>query len=93
MVGVSDIVALLELWPGWKRVRDAPARVDALEERLAAVEWLASVPADARCQRCWKGIMCVTHDTPDALLGAAGAVRRHRKCDAPGCGFEDFVMR
>lgn len=52
MFGPKDLLALLDKIPAWKAIGEAPARVDALEQRLAALERrLERCPGDA-CPRC-----------------------------------------
>jgi len=88
-MGPSDIVKYLEMIPLWKRLSEMPARLEALEKRLAAVEALASAPASARCPKCWKGVMCATERRADPMFGAMGVARVARVCDQPGCGWTD----
>lgn len=51
--GLDDILKLLDRWGEWKKMREAPVLVDALEKRVAVLEeklggkW----PADV-CQFC-----------------------------------------
>jgi predicted RNA-binding Zn-ribbon protein involved in translation (DUF1610 family) len=52
MVGLKDITELLDRWPLWKRVKDTPEKVEALEQRVAALEkLLEKAPGDA-CPKC-----------------------------------------
>jgi hypothetical protein len=36
--GLDDILKMLDRWGEWKRMREAPPRVDALENRIAELE-------------------------------------------------------
>ena len=38
MLSIQDLLALLDHWPLWKRVKESPARLDALEKRIADLE-------------------------------------------------------
>lgn len=48
MTVLAEITELLRRWDVWKRVEEAPARIDALEKRIAELE--------SRLQRAWKGL-------------------------------------
>lgn len=56
MVGLSDLTTLLEKWPVWRAMAGTPARVDALEQKVAKLEkeladLLARRPGDS-CPAC-----------------------------------------
>jgi transposase-like protein len=52
MAILSEITELLRRWDVWKKVEEAPARIDALEARIAALEGaLAKCPAEG-CPFC-----------------------------------------
>jgi hypothetical protein len=38
MVGLKDLTMLLERWPVWRAIAGTPARVDALEQKVAKLE-------------------------------------------------------
>ncbi len=38
MLSIKDLTELLDRLPQWKRMKDSPARIDKLEERLKAIE-------------------------------------------------------
>ena len=38
MKAVDDVLSILEKWPAWKRITEAPARLDALEAQLQTLE-------------------------------------------------------
>lgn len=42
MAILSDILAALDRWDEWKRVKSAPAQIEALTARVAALEALLS---------------------------------------------------
>ena len=52
MAILSEITELLRRWDVWKKVEEAPARLDALEARIMALEGaLARCPAEG-CPYC-----------------------------------------
>jgi uncharacterized protein with PIN domain len=82
---LKDILAALDRWPLWKRMGEAPERVDALEKRVAELEeklggkW----PADV-CPACGERAMRQKHALgPDAK----GMMQRTWACEA--CGHND----
>lgn len=75
--------------PLWKRLAELPTRLEALEKRLAAIETLASVPASARCPKCWKGVMRATGRRQDPALRLLAVAHISRACDQPGCDWTD----
>ena len=38
MLGLKDLLAVLERWDTWKRMRETPDRLDAMERRVAVIE-------------------------------------------------------
>ncbi len=88
MISVSDILKLLEQLPWWKRLREAPARIDELERRLNALEGRAAKPAPPagrECPRC--GVtMAVVREKPDLMFGPVGVKAHDLRC--PDCGEE-----
>lgn len=52
MSTLDSILSLLNKWPAWKRITDAPDRLDALEARVSALEKeLGRCPAEG-CPFC-----------------------------------------
>ena len=80
MSAVSDIIALLDRWPRWKAVTEAPDRIEALEKRVADLEAKLSAkpvqPSGPACPICGEP-MKTTSVQKDPLLGVAG-VQQHR---------------
>ena len=64
MVGLKDLIAVLDRWDVWKRVSAAPDRLDELEKRVAALEeklggeWPAEV-----CKACGKRALRLYHSS------------------------------
>lgn len=57
MAILSEILALLDKWPEWKRVKDAPGRIDDLEKRLAALEKQPTAKPGEPCPGCGEPAM------------------------------------
>jgi hypothetical protein len=81
MVSVSDILKILDKAPIWKNLKELPARVDALEKRIAELE---AEPVEAshlhKCAQCGKPAK-VTEVKDDPDFGFAGIKRRTITCD------------
>ena len=87
MSTVESILKLLEKRPAWKRVMDAPERVDALEQRVADLEnRLRRAPGEA-CPRCGALEWRVAESTPSRQFGDMGGVERTMRCGE--CEFEE----
>ena len=84
----GDILALLDKIPIWRRVQETPARVDALEKRVAALEAkLARAPGET-CPSCGDQAMRVKSSQPAKHgLGSLGVREYLYECEA--CGFKD----
>jgi transposase-like protein len=92
MTVLADITDLLRSWNVWRRVEEAPARIDALEKRVAELEArLQRAPGEA-CPRCGALEYRVMTSEPTRHGGFAhlGARDHHYKCQA--CGFQDTIM-
>lgn len=87
MAILSEILALLDKWPEWKRVRQAPDRIDALEKRLAALEATTPEQAGEPCPACGKPAMRRTSQEERKLAGHLVGVTDVWTCSA--CGAVD----
>jgi predicted RNA-binding Zn-ribbon protein involved in translation (DUF1610 family) len=86
MSTVDSILRLLEGWPAWKRITQAPDRVDALERRVAALEQrLDRVPGEP-CPKCGTRAMRATGETSDPTFAVLGVRRVRYVCE--NCGYE-----
>jgi len=87
MSTLEGILQLLDKWPAWKRIRQAPERLDALEKRVAELESrLERAPGEA-CPRCGELTWRVSKSHPDRDFGDHGITIRTMKCEK--CGFEE----
>jgi len=91
---LSEILALLDKWPEWKRVREAPARIDALEKRLAALEVAPKAAAGKQCLACGEPASRRTSSKKDpGPFGMMGAKIETWTCGACGDTEEVHVDR
>lgn len=86
MPSLKDLLAVLDRWPRWKRIVEAPARIDALERRLAALEAAQHAPPLETCPSCGQKACRLTGARPDRLFAHTGGTRRSYRCD--NCGQE-----
>lgn len=89
MAILSEITDLLRRWDVWKRVEEAPDRIDCLEKRVAELEAkLARAPGEA-CPRCgaleYRVIEAKPH--PEADFARMGSRLHVLRCGE--CGFSD----
>jgi hypothetical protein len=85
--GIGDALSILDHIPIWKRVKELPDKVAAIEKRLAALEAKPNLPI---CEACGEGFMrrLTGHF---AVLNDAGHGLKVYKCDK--CGFETRVKK
>ncbi|KAG5716814.1 hypothetical protein E4T56_gene17452, partial [Termitomyces sp. T112] len=69
---LSDILALLDKWPLWKRMTEAPSRIDDLEKRLAALEATPKRAPGKTCKACGEPAMRLTASVADPIMGDLG---------------------
>ena len=92
MVGIKDIITLLEKWEPWKRIADAPDRVDELETRISALEARLQKPLRApgeACPQCGAYEFRVTSSRPtqNKVFAPLGVLDRTYQCGE--CGFSE----
>lgn len=87
---LDDILKALDRWEEWRRLRAAPARLDAVERRLAALEaGLARRPAPETCPFCRTGALRLVDIVPEpGVFAALGAEIEVLHCENPACGRE-----
>ena len=87
MAVLSELTELLRRWDVWKRVEEAPERIEALEKRVAALELLLKRAPGEACPRCGALEYRVVEARPSVSYG----VREHvYRCG--DCGFQDVKM-
>ena len=88
---LEDILRLLERFPKWEAMTEAPNKIDVLERRIVKLERsLSRAPGEA-CPSCGAFDFRVASSKPHRQLGDLGAVVRTMECGE--CGFtEDKVI-
>jgi len=90
MALLDNVRAVLQQWPEWKAISATPARVDALEKRIAELEArLQRCPGEA-CPQCGMPAMRAEGSpylTQTAVLRSAGARDQKWKCQE--CSYEE----
>lgn len=90
MALLGDIMQVLESVKGWKEIQAAPARIDALERRVAQLESLLKVkPPGDICPKCSAGSLKVVAEgpAPTHALRLAGIRMRALACSDAECGY------
>lgn len=80
MFGLKDLMALLDRWEVWQRVRETPERLDALEPRIAALEEMlgGKWPPDV-CKACGERAVRLAQSMAPIQ---GGVVRQEWHCSA-----------
>lgn len=65
--GLDDILKLLDRWGEWRRMRDAPTRIDELEKRVQELEQklVGPYPPDV-CRLCGERAARLTRENSHA---------------------------
>jgi hypothetical protein len=83
----DNILSALREWRTWKRIEEAPDRIDSLERRIGELEGrLARAPGEA-CPKCGALEFRVERTERHPELGEVGCRIHHMKCGE--CGFAD----
>lgn len=90
MAVLSEILAILDHWAEWRKMKEGPARIDGLEKRLAALEGTAPATAGKPCPACGAPAMRRTAVKKDPMFGDMGVKLETWTCAA--CGEEDEVQ-
>jgi transposase-like protein len=88
---IEDIISALERIPIWKRVSALPAEVQALRERIEALEKRLAGGSGQRCPVCNSTDFKVTGSAPDADFSFAGVMRDTYRCK--DCGHQESRPR
>lgn len=83
MSTVSELSALLEKIPLWKRITHLPEEIDLLKQRITEMESRLS-GGDDICPRCKTRNFKLTDSVPDKDFGAVGVCIRTYQCSACG---------
>ena len=89
MVSVSDILAILDKVPLWKSLKALPARMDALEKRLAALEGMGNAVPGRPCPDCGAKALRRTSSVPHPTFHMLGTQLETWTCQA--CGGTDKI--
>lgn len=93
MISVSDILAVLNKWPQWKRTTECPDRVDALEERVSQLEKQLQSPLKLPgkpCKACGEhAVRRVSSKPIQGGLGRLGVKQETWQCEK--CGDQDII--
>lgn len=84
---LNDVVKFLERWDVWKAVAKSPARIDALEKRVAILEAMFAAPPGKPCPKCRKPAFVVEKSVPSrGPFGPLGHLDRTYVCP---CGYSE----
>jgi hypothetical protein len=86
LVSVKDIIVILDNIPIWKQLKELPAKLEALEKRVAELENKVTLTAD-NCPKCKAKTFELLSTAPDPVFGEMGVQKRLYQCSA--CGFEE----
>ncbi|PJO70005.1 hypothetical protein EZV77_27215 [Burkholderia thailandensis] len=87
---MEDVMKALERVPGWKRIAAAPSEIDALKNRVAALE-AKMAPGGQTCPLCNNPTLKVISSGPDPTFGVLGGKLDTLKCTS--CGHEETRQR
>lgn len=91
MSALSSLLELLNKWPAWKRITEAPAEIDALRRRVELLE--ASLrqasPKPDECPRCHALQWRLMGNRKDADFGDMGVSYDTWRCGS--CGYSREV--
>lgn len=87
---LTDMLAALDRWGEWKRMREAPDRIEELERRIAALEETPRKAPGKHCPACGEPVMRRTSSKLSRTKGHMGVRDEEWTCAA--CGEVDRVM-
>lgn len=79
---LEDIMKTLERVPGWKRIAASPARLDALEARIAELEEKLRPSEGTACPKCRQMKFRITSSRSDPDFAFAGLQFDRWQCAA-----------
>jgi predicted RNA-binding Zn-ribbon protein involved in translation (DUF1610 family) len=86
MFSLNDLLAVLDHWPIWKKIKAAPEHIEALEKRVAELETrLQRAPGQA-CPRCGELAIRVASNKPHPDFPNDITIRT-MKCEK--CGYTE----
>lgn len=89
---LDEVRKALELIPGWKRIASLATEVDALRERVAAIEARLEPATGDQCPSCRAmAFRLVASKREDSPFGDLGAMEDHYVCNS--CGYTDIRQR
>ena len=90
MFALKDILELLDRWPRWKKIQEAPEQIETLGKRIAELEnRLARCPGQG-CPSCGELSYRTISSNPHPTFGHMGAVVRTMKCEK--CAFTEDIL-
>ena len=87
MVGLKDLTELLDKVPLWKRLKETPDKVVALEKRVAALENLFEKAPGEACPACGERQMRRTWASD--MRGSGANAHRNETWTCQSCGVEE----
>lgn len=87
---LTDVLAALDRWEEWKRMRAAPARLDDLEKRIQALEAKPRTVPGRTCKACGENAARLTSSTPDKHFGPVGGNREIWTCTS--CNHAEEIL-
>jgi hypothetical protein len=81
MLGLKDLLPVLDLWPLWKKIKAAPEHLETLEKRVTELEKrLSRCPGEA-CPRCGELSYRTVSNQPHPMMADVGVIQRKMKCE------------
>jgi hypothetical protein len=84
---LNDLLAVLDHWPIWKKIKSGPEKLEALEKRVAELENRHSRCPGEACPRCGELSYRAVSSQPHPMMGQLGAIVRKMKCEK--CDFTE----
>lgn len=89
---IEDVMKALERIPAWKRVAALPSELDALKQRVAALELRLAPATGDSCKKCRAMTFNLVESKPAGPpWGDMGVMEDHYACSS--CGYMDKRQR